>query len=45
MTTQTQSIDWRARASALRFNGRASIDGQYVSAASGATFAKRPGST
>jgi acyl-CoA reductase-like NAD-dependent aldehyde dehydrogenase len=41
MTTQTQSIDWRARASALKFNGRAFIDGRYVAAASGATFAKK----
>ncbi|MEO5696531.1 MAG: aldehyde dehydrogenase [Burkholderiaceae bacterium] len=32
------SIDWRARATALRFDGRALINGQRVAAASGETF-------
>jgi acyl-CoA reductase-like NAD-dependent aldehyde dehydrogenase len=41
MSTPSQAIDWRARASALKFNGHAFIDGRYVPAASGATFTKK----
>jgi len=37
----TATIDWHARASALKFNGSAFVDGRYVAAASGATFDKR----
>ncbi|MDH5226361.1 MAG: aldehyde dehydrogenase family protein, partial [Gammaproteobacteria bacterium] len=37
-TATLSASDWRARAAALPINGRAFIDGQYVAAASGATF-------
>ncbi|MED5606308.1 aldehyde dehydrogenase [Pseudomonas sp. JH-2] len=36
--TQTTRADWEARASQLRIEGRAFIDGQYLDAADGATF-------
>ena len=36
--TTTEPIDWHQRARALSINGQAFIDGQYVPAASGATF-------
>ena len=36
--TTTAPIDWHQRARALSINGQAFIDGQYVPAASGATF-------
>src|SRR5258705_1108491 len=38
MSAQPKAIDWHARASDLRIRGQAFIDGQYVDAASGATF-------
>ncbi|WP_275628547.1 aldehyde dehydrogenase [Pseudomonas sp. 273] len=36
--TQATRADWEARASQLRIEGRAFIDGQYLDAADGATF-------
>ena len=36
--TQATRADWEARASQLRIEGRAFIDGQYRDAADGATF-------
>lgn len=36
---QTQKTDWHAQAAAMRFDGRAFIDGQRVAARSGAQFA------
>ena len=35
---QTQKTDWHAQAAAIRFDGRAFIDGQRVAAQSGAVF-------
>lgn len=40
MTTTTNPIDWHARAAALRFDGRALIDGKRRDSASGEIFAK-----
>ena len=39
--TQPTLADWQARAAALTLEGRAFINGQYVSAASGRVFATR----
>ena len=38
-STTSATIDWHQRAHALSINGQAFIDGRYVAAASGATFA------
>jgi gamma-glutamyl-gamma-aminobutyraldehyde dehydrogenase len=40
MTAQNSRADWEARAAALRFEGRAYIDGGYREAADGRTFLK-----
>ncbi|HYD29385.1 MAG TPA: aldehyde dehydrogenase family protein, partial [Azospirillaceae bacterium] len=39
MTSQPQTTDWRARAAALDIRRQAFIDGRFVDAADGRTFA------